>query len=280
MHVACLLALGDNLITLSLLKEIASKQQQPLKILGTRLTLQIAKLLECEKHFEIIPIFENIPAFYDLKKQGVFLAMKDFLWLLKAIKKHKIKHLVLEKQDFRSAFLAKFIPITTPNKEIKNVYQNRQELFSQIYGHVFDNPPYPMNLKNPKKILINPFTRSIDRSIPLEHLQIVLKLLKPFCVTLLDFEERYAFLQNETAHYRTKTSLEEVKNLILESDLYIGGDSFLIHLAYYLKKNYFIFFYRDNDDFMPPKNENFLKAHKSHSIEQDLAKKFRHLGLL
>ncbi|OOC30123.1 hypothetical protein BZK24_08530, partial [Helicobacter pylori] len=42
-------------------------------------------------------------------------------------------------------------------KEIKNVYQNRQELFSQIYGHVFDNPLYPMNLKNPKKILINPF---------------------------------------------------------------------------------------------------------------------------
>ncbi|GAA7796424.1 glycosyltransferase family 9 protein [Helicobacter pylori] len=280
MHIACLLALGDNLITLSLLKEIASKQQQPLKILGTHLTLKIAKLLECEKHFEIIPLFENVPAFYDFKKQGVFLAMKDFLWLLKAIKKHKIKHLILEKQDFRSALLAKFIPITTPNKEIKNVYQNRQELFSQVYGHVFNNSSYPMNLKNSKKILINPFTRSIDRSIPLEHLQIILKLLKPFRVTLLDFEERYAFLQNEAVHYRAKTSLEEVKNLILESDLYIGGDSFLIHLAYYLKKNYFIFFYRDNDDFMPPKNENFLKAHKSHSIEQDLAKKFRHLGLL
>ncbi|KAF0999757.1 putative non-functional type II restriction endonuclease, partial [Helicobacter pylori 10700] len=116
MHVACLLALGDNLITLSLLKEIAFKQQQPLKILGTRLTLKIARLLECEKHFEIIPLFENVPAFYDLKKQGVFWAMKDFLWLLKAIKKHKIKHLILEKQDFRSALLAKFIPITTPNK--------------------------------------------------------------------------------------------------------------------------------------------------------------------
>ncbi|QQW80475.1 glycosyltransferase family 9 protein [Helicobacter pylori] len=282
MHVACLLALGDNLITLSLLKEIAFKQQQPLKILGTRLTLKIAKLLECEKHFEIIPLFEDVPAFYDLKKQGVFWVMKDFLLLLKAIKKHQIKHLILEKQDFRSALLATFIPITAPNKDIKNVYQNRQELFSQIYGHAFDHSPYPMNLKNPKKILINPFTRSIERSIPLEHLQIVLKLLKPFCVTLLDFEERYAFLQNEAAHYRAKTSLEEVKSLILESDLYIGGDSFLIHLAYYLKKNYFIFFYRDNDDFMPPngKKENFLKAHKSHSIEQDLAKKFRHLGLL
>ncbi|GAA7865538.1 glycosyltransferase family 9 protein [Helicobacter pylori] len=223
MHVACLLALGDNLITLSLLKEIASKQQRPLKILGTHLTLKIARLLECEKHFEIISLFENIPAFYDLKKQGVFWAMKDFLLLLKAIKKHQIKHLILEKQDFRSALLATFIPITVPNKEIKNVYQNRQELFSQIYGHVFDHSSYPMNLKNSKKILINPSTRSTDRSIPLEHLQIVLKLLKPFCVTLLDFEERYAFLQNEAAHYRIKTSLEEVKNLILESDLYIGG---------------------------------------------------------
>ncbi|EJB16386.1 hypothetical protein HPCPY1962_0718 [Helicobacter pylori CPY1962] len=236
------MALGDNLITLSLLKEIASKQQQPLKILGTHLTLKIARLLECEEYFEIIPLFENVPAFYDLKKQGVFWAMKDFLLLLKAIKKHQIKHLILEKQDFRSALLATFIPITAPNKEIKNVYQNRQELFSQIYGHVFDHSPYSMNLKNPKKILINPFTRSTDRSISLEHLQIVLKLLKPLCVTLLDFEERYAFLKDRVTHYCTKTSLEEVKNLILESDLYIGRDSFLIHLAYYLKKIILSFF--------------------------------------
>lgn len=72
MHVACLLALGDNLITLSLLKEIAFKQQLPLKILGTRLTLKIARLLECEKHFEIIPLFENVPAFYDLKNKAFF----------------------------------------------------------------------------------------------------------------------------------------------------------------------------------------------------------------
>ncbi|WP_104745135.1 glycosyltransferase family 9 protein [Helicobacter acinonychis] len=282
MHIACLLALGDNLITISLLKEIALKQQQPLKILGTHLTLKIAKLLECEKYFEIIPVFENIPAFYDLKKRGIYWAIKDFLLLLKALKKHQIKRLVLEKQDFRSALLTLLVPVMTPNQKIKNVYQNRQELFFQIYGHVFDNSPYSMSLKNPKKILINPFTRENYRNISLEHLQIILKLLKPLSVTLLDFEERYAFLQDKAAHYYTKTSLEAVKNLILESDLYIGGDSFLIHLAYYLKKNYFIFFYKDNDDFMPPncENKNFLKAHKSHFIEQDLVKKFRHLGLL
>ncbi|WP_104713909.1 glycosyltransferase family 9 protein [Helicobacter cetorum] len=285
MHFACLLALGDNLITLSLLKEIANKQQKPLKILGTHSTLKIAKLLECEKHFEITPIFENVPAFYDIKKQGVFLAMRDFYSLLKAIKKHHIKHLILEKQDFRSSLLTKIggIQISTPPpQEIKNVYQNRQKLFSQIYNHVFDSTQYSISLENPKKILINPFTRENYRNISLEHLQIVLKLLKPFSITLLDFEERYLFLKDEVAHYYTKTSLEEVKNLILESDLYIGGDSFLIHLAYYLKKNYFIFFYRDNDDFMPPncKNECFLKAHKSHFIEKDLVKKFQHLGLL
>ncbi|WP_104747933.1 glycosyltransferase family 9 protein [Helicobacter cetorum] len=281
MHFACLLALGDNLITLSLLREIASKQQKPLKILGTHLTLKIAKLLECEKHFEIIPIFENVPAFYEIKKQGVFLAIRDFYSLLKTIKKYHIKHLVLEKQDFRSSLLSKFIQVSTPSKEIKNVYQNRQELFSQIYGHVFDSTQYFINSKNPKKILINPFTRENYRNISLEHLQIILKLLKPFSITLLDFEERYLFLKDEVTHYYTKTSLEEVKNLILESDLYMGGDSFLIHLAYYLKKNYFIFFYRDNDDFMPPncKNEWFLKAHRSHFIEKDLREKFKNLGL-
>lgn len=72
MHVACLLALGDNLITLSLLKEIAFKQQQPLKILGTRLTLKIARLLECEKHFEIILFLKMSLLFTILKNKAFF----------------------------------------------------------------------------------------------------------------------------------------------------------------------------------------------------------------
>ncbi len=118
----------------------------------------------------------------------------------------------------------KFLP--PPPQENKNVYQNRQELFSQIYNHVFDNTQYSIHLESPKKILINPFTRENYRNISLEHLRIVLKLLKPFSITLLDFEERYLFLKDEVTHYYTKTSLEEVKNLILESDLYMGGIRF------------------------------------------------------
>lgn len=124
-----------------------------------------------------------------------------------------------------------------------------------------------MNLKNFKKILINFFIRENYRNIFLEYLKIVLKFLKFFCVMFLDFEEWYVFLKDEVVYYCVKISLKEVKNLILESDLYIGGDLFLIYLVYYLKKNYFIFFYRDNDDFMLFKNENFLKVYKSYFIE-------------
>ena len=76
--------------------------------------------------------------------------------------------------------------------------------------------------------------------------------------------------------------LVDTKNLIKESDLCIGGDSFFIHFAYYFRRNYFIVYYNDWDYFKPPNcNSNFhIKAHEVKNFKKHLEKKLMNIGLV
>jgi ADP-heptose:LPS heptosyltransferase len=101
-------------------------------------------------------------------------------------------------------------------------------------------------------------------------------------IYMIDIEKKYQNFKNKVQYYLTNTTLQDVKNLINRCDLYIGGDSFLIHLAYYLKRNYFIFFYRENDDFLPPNvlEDFYIKINDSIDFNSVLEKKFKNIGLV
>jgi len=277
-----LLALGDNLISLSLLEQV----DKTVKIIGTKHTKNVAKLMGLENKFDIKVIFNDIPAFYDIKKQGVIRAVQDFYKFIKYIKTHNIKEIIFEKKDFRGclvSFYAKVKVYYSCNVN-KKVYENRQELINRVCKQSIDIKSYPLKIENPKVILINPLTRVELRSINHNHLKYIIDILKEnrYEIYLIDIENRYEEFRNEVTHYFTNTTLEDVKQLILKSDLYIGGDSFLIHLAYYLKGNYFIFFYRDNDYFLPPNIEDdfYIKAHECDSFKKTLYDKFKNIGLI
>ena len=112
---------------------------------------------------------------------------------------------------------------------------------------------------------------------------IITKLAKyGYEIYLIDINDEYPEFKNKVQYYLTNTTLNDVKNIIDDCSLYIGGDSFLIHLAYYLKRNYFIIFYRDNDDFLPPNIENdfYIKAHIGDDFEKELNDKFKNIGLI
>ena len=81
-----LLALGDNLISLSLLEQLDEK----VKILGTKHTQNISKLIDVEDKLDIDIVFDEIPAFYDIKKMGILKAIKDFYKFIKYIKMETI----------------------------------------------------------------------------------------------------------------------------------------------------------------------------------------------
>jgi ADP-heptose:LPS heptosyltransferase len=277
----CLLALGDVLISLSLLAKIDKK----ITILGTQHTKNIIDLIGLNNQFHLVILFDNIPAFYDVKNQGIIKAIKDLYIFIRYIRQHKIKELVLEKKDFRSNII-KFFTNTKlyfPNSTDK-VYIGRKNVINNLYNANIDLNSYQLNISNPKTIIINPLTRESYRNIKNNHLQYILDELSKYNyeIYLLDTENKYSKFQNKVNHYLTNTTLEDVKNLLNKCDLYIGGDSFLIHLAYYLKRNYFMIFYRDNDDFMPPNIEDnfYIKAHNSNNFELEIQQKFENIGLL
>ncbi len=277
-----LLALGDNLISLSLLEQLDSK----VNILGTKHTLNIARLINIENKLNIKIVFEDIPAFYDIKKQGIFKSLIDFYKFINFIKKNDIDELVFEKEDFRTALIAFFtkIKISTPNIQNSKIYSNRKELIENIYHKKTNLNNYNLQLKNPRIIVINPLTRVELKNINKDELHYLLKLLKSknYEIYLIDIEKKYQEFQDNVTHYLTNTTLSDVKQLIGKCDLYIGGDSFLIHLAYYLKRNYFIFFYRDNDDFLPPNiaEDFYIKVYETDTIKDKIKQKFINMELI
>jgi len=275
-------ALGDNLISLSFLEQLDGK----VNILGTNHTKNISTLMNSQDKFNIEIIFDDIPAFYDIRKKGILEALKDFVVFIKYIKHHNIKELVFEKNDIRSRLTS--LLTNTKIHSIKNasnlVYENRRQLIEKVYSQKISSNSYKLKVKNPKIIVINPLTRVEVRNIKHSHLKYIISELNSnnYEIYLIDIEKKYQIFENEVQHYLTNTTLEDVKQLIIQSDLYIGGDSFLIHLAYYLKKNYFMVLYRDNDDFFPPNIENdfYIKAHQSADFEEELRRKFKNIGLL
>lgn len=277
-----LLALGDNLISLSLLQ----KSDIKVNILGTKLTKNIVKLMGLENMFNIEVVFDDIPAFYDIRKKGFWKAIKDFYKFIRYIQKNKITEMIFERKDFRSLiilFLTNAKGYYPDYLNIK-VYENRRELIEKVYHQSIEVNSYLLKIQNPKKIVINPLTRVELRNIKHNHLKYILDTLNnnQYEIYLIDIENRYQEFENDVYSYLTDTTLDDVKQLILKCDLYIGGDSFLIHLAYYLKQNYFMIFYRDNDDFLPPniKDDFYIKAHKSSDFVIEMQQKFENIGLI
>ncbi|MDD3342470.1 MAG: glycosyltransferase family 9 protein [Sulfurospirillaceae bacterium] len=275
-------ALGDNLISLALLEQLEIK----VKILGTSYTQQISHLMENEGRFEIDIVFEDIPAFYDIRKKGMLKATKDFLKLVNYIKDNNIRDIVFEKKDFRSTLIAFFTKANVyyPSHQNRKVYENRKEMIAKTYHQAIILDSYTLKIENPKMIVINPLTRVAVKNIKHSHLKQMIDMLNEndYIIYLIDRENKYKEFKNEVHHYLTNTTLEDMKQLIQQCDLYIGGDSFLIHLAYYLKKNYFMIFYRDNDDFLPPNitEDFYIKAHKCINFQQEIRNKFQRIELM
>jgi len=276
-------ALGDNLISLSLLAQLDER----IKILGTKQTQSIITLMGLEDKFDLLMPFEDIPAFYDIRKRGVFKAVKDIIRFRSYVKKYRIQELVFEKCDWRVRLLTFGLHANVKSRFYDdNVYVNRKLLMEDVYHSTIylsegTESSFPKKIQ---KVLINPTTRVSLKNIQSDHLHFIIALLhrSHIEVTLIDFEQNHKDLEKKVACYRTQTTLNDVKNLLLETDLYIGADSFLIHYAYYLRKAFFIVFNQENTHFLPPvcgHLENYIMATQG-DFERRFSEKLTALGIL
>lgn len=279
------LALGDNLISLSLLEK--TNQPNKIGIIGTELTQKVASIMNREDVFDIEVLFSDVPAFYDIKKQGIFAAVKDICKFRNYIKSNKVKEVVFEKKDWRIFLLTVGLGLKVfSSNTYKNIYDNRRCLINEAYGHSIKNSMYDIFDKiRINKVAINPASRVAKKSIKADDLITIISFLSSyhFQVTLVDYEKRYISLRNNVDLYITNTTLEDMKDIIAMNDLYLGPDSFLIHLAYYLQKPFFVIFYDLQESFLPPvlqPSSNSILVSAKSSLESDLRTKFQILGLV
>ena len=276
-------ALGDNLISLSLLSQVNER----IKILGTKQTQSIITLMGVEDKFDLLIVFEDIPAFYDIRKRGIFKAINDIIYFRSYVKQYRIQKLVFEKCDWRVRLLTFGLHVNVKSRFYDdNVYVNRKLLIEDVYHSTIylsegTESSFPKKIQ---KVLINPTTRVTSKNIQSDHLRFIIALLQKnhIEVTLIDFDQNHADLENKVAHYKAHTTLNDVKSMLLETDLYIGADSFLIHYAYYLHKPFLIVFNQENTHFLPPvctHLENYFMATQG-DFEVHLTKKFTDLGIL
>ncbi|WP_067177444.1 glycosyltransferase family 9 protein [Sulfurospirillum sp. UCH001] len=281
-YYVCFLAFGDNLISLSLLEQL----DQKINILGTNYTKNISLLMNNPDQFSIKIVFNDIPSFYDMRKKGLIQAIKDMYKFLNYIKENNITEMIFEKKDFRSILISILThsKIHYPNSSNRNIYENRKHIIENIYKKQVTLNRYTLKIRKNKTIVINPLTRMKQKNIEHEHLKYIIDVINKnnYKIYLIDIEKKYEIFSSKVQHYLTNTTLDDIKNLILECDLYIGGDSFLIHLAYYLKRNYFMILYTNNDDFSPPNIEDvfYIKAHHCNNFNKEINQKFFEIGLI
>jgi ADP-heptose:LPS heptosyltransferase len=256
-HIFLLQAFGDNVISLHNIEKY--KKQGEFKIYGTNLTEDIKKILEF--NIDTIKIFNEIPSFYNIRKDGFLEAIKDFYKLIIFIKISIPIHseLIFEKDDFRFRLIKLCLPsykLIAPKVD-RNVYTDRAKtILSKNSLDIFISSSHT-DIK--QSILINPTGRNEKRYLSKNVIFGVLNELneRDIEVHFVDYLGVYSYIQNDVSFYYKNTKLYEAVNILKKVDLYCGPDSLFIHLAYVFQKKYFCIMNYDSSYFMPPNtNEN------------------------
>jgi hypothetical protein len=268
-HYVLLQALGDNLISLSALSSLTGR----VNVIGTKQTANVLGLIDLNHKFSVDILFDDIPSFYDLKNNSIIRVFRDILIFRKYIKRNNISNLFFEKSDFRIFFLT--FGLNVKIKKVcknNNVYIDRYSSFSESIFTVDRLKTCSKENYKIKNIVISPASRLAEKDITYYQLSKIIYTLKEYniCISLVDYDKKYKKFAIDVDCYLDSTTLKDVKEIIINCDLFIGPDSFLIHLAYFYNKLSITIFNIDSDryfltpcsliykDYIPPlPNDDF-----------------------
>jgi hypothetical protein len=277
LHILSAMGYGDCLITLSLLEklELASHEYQ---IVGTTVTERVSALLN--KPLSIIPVLADAAAFYTIKQHGPWKALIDMVTVQQALGRlsRQGDTIAFERRDLRSVIIKPRGCHGIYAPQTHRAYKDRQALVRQLFGRVPEWAPTRKPGTTVKSILINPCARYGNRWLAHEIMENVVSIAaeQRWAITLLDPCGRYGTFSSQVSCYEREISLSEAAALLKSSDLYIGPDSFFIHLAYYYRVPFFGFFFSHYHDFLAPGMEqlgnfmDFEAARNRYSLEKKL----------
>lgn len=246
LHLLSAMAYGDCLVTLSQLEQLPP-DARPYSLLGTAITGRISGLLH-----RPLPVTELLPdkaAFYTIKERGAVAAVQDFITLRRelAARAQPGDVFAYERPILRNRALhprgctAVYAPFGA------SAYEDRQTLVRELFGSAAAWQPCALPQRPVLNVLVNPCARYRHRWLSpaiIENL-LVIAAQRGWNLTLLDPCARYGGLRERVARYETQLPLAAAAALLRDADLYVGPDSFFVHLAYYYGVPCFGFFHPD-----------------------------------
>lgn len=242
-YVVSLLAYGDSLITLSLLERIGAAQGR-YQVIGSGVTCAVSQLMRQPP--PITKLLEGEAALYTVKDNGIFRAAQDFKFLRTGFRKLAKPGDVFafELPAGRSrALVPEGCGYEHPLASA-SVYDDRHQFISRLIENAGPWTPTARPATPIKRVLINPCARHSSRWLRPEVMESLLSIARrrDWHVTVLDPCGHHQVVRKHVDQYLTQSSLVDAAALLRESDLYIGPDSFFIHLAYYFRVPCFGFF--------------------------------------
>ena len=249
-----LLGYGDNLISLALLAKLRNKSN--VKIIGTTLTQVIAPFIP-NLEIPIILEFDNIPAFYDVRRRGITSAINEAKIFATNLTQYVGKQdtVVFEQNSLKSKLLSAYLGrryIAPPKGN--NVYEDTQRLLQQVFDEQIDLKDAAPLPRLPCRVTINPTSRWKYKAIANTTLEYIISYFHNHqCeIHLLDPQKEYLSMRHRVGSYHSDTSLKEAGELVKGSELYIGADSLFSHFSYHFGIPFVVVFNRAYLYFSPP----------------------------
>ena len=245
-----LLGFGDCLITLSLLENLG--QEAP-PVLGTGVTQQVNQLLN--QPLQVESILPDVARFNTLRQSGLRAALVDFLQARKAVQRRLRAgdRALLERGDLRHRLLLPAGTQALAQEPSTSVYNARRQWLEQALGHPLQHraPARPGPIQH---LSINPCARFRRRNLGPQIVQNILGLCRSrgWQLSLIDPTGEYASFAKDCVHYLARPALKDAVQLLRQSDVYLGPDSFFLHVAHYFGVPHFGFYYPDHLLFMTP----------------------------
>jgi hypothetical protein len=253
LYVALAMAYGDCMVSLSLLEQLPGSVR-PYRVLGTEVTQRVSQLLR--KPLPVTVMLPDKAAFYTIKERGGVAALSDFITMRRFLASVAGPGdlLAFERQDWRNVLLkpAGCEAIYAPRGD--SAYVDRQALVRRLFGVAEDWVRAPLPDRGVRSVLINPCARYRHRWLSDEILHNLFAIgeRRGWTLVLVDPCAQYERFKGRVAHYVPRPALQSAAALLRAADLYIGPDSFFVHLAYYFRVPHFGFFYPDNLYFLTP----------------------------
>lgn len=209
-------------------------------------------------------ISDDFSSLYNIRKDGIFKAIKSFSVLIKYLNKiDKNDKIYFEKNDIRFKLIKLFVHarLFAPDDKKTGIYEKRQLLFGTVLPVTYFINHEHLKLDN-KKIIIFPGSRIKAKVITSNSIQQLLEVLRMHNTKV----ELYYYLCEDIPSIFIKQtytkkfdSIEGMIKAIESADIIISADSLPLHVTYFLNKP-IIPFYNDkiNYDWLPIGVSEFL----------------------